>query len=337
MSGKMPPERGRVTRVPAGGPLLREHRDDSDPFNGRSLRTFGTGNQRCQGWRIDPMAAPSPLASARPAAKRKARSASAPRRRASRRARFPARRWLRRRGVRKRSRAARVGVLLAALAAFGAGPTAAQKSASQPVATKPAVNVETLQIEVDGAPVHCLAAGPAAGSPVLLLHGASFRAQTWQELGTLELLGREGYRAIAVDLPGFGETPGPARAVEPLKWLAGCLDALHAPRAVIVSPSMSGRFSLPLLAERSERVAGLVAVAPVGIPQYAAKLGSARAPVLAIWGDQDRVVPPQQADQLVRTCRQARKVLLPGAGHACYLDDPEGFHRELLAFLKTVR
>lgn len=45
-----------------------------------------------------------------------------------------------------------------------------------------------------------LAHPPAA--TVVLLHGQSFQASTWQECGTLQALTKHGVRAVAVDLPG---------------------------------------------------------------------------------------------------------------------------------------
>lgn len=45
------------------------------------------------------------------------------------------------------------------------------------------------------------AAHPSAASNVLLLHGAKYSAQTWQDLGTLVLLADAGFRVAAVDLP----------------------------------------------------------------------------------------------------------------------------------------
>ena len=100
-----------------------------------------------------------------------------------------------------------------------------------------------------------------------------------------------------------------------------------------VSPSMSGRYSLPLVTTRPRRVGGFVAVAPVAIPAHQDKLNGISVPTLAIWGQNDRVVPIAQADLLVREVPGARKVIVPGAGHALYMDDEATFHKELVAFL----
>jgi abhydrolase domain-containing protein 14 len=186
-------------------------------------------------------------------------------------------------------------------------------------------------IEIEGGRTHYVIEGEESGHPVVLLHGASFNAETWKQIGTMAALAHAGYLAFAVDLPGFGKSV-PSKG-SPNTWLRVLLDALSIERPVVVSPSMSGRFSLPLVTDEPERVSGFVAVAPVGIPSYASRLDRINCPVLAIWGEHDRIVPIAQADLVVEKVAQGRKVVIAGGSHAPYMSDAAAFHAELLAFL----
>ena len=179
-------------------------------------------------------------------------------------------------------------------------------------------------IEVEGSRVHYLVEGPEQGLPVVLLHGASFTRRDLAEDRHAQALAEAGYLAYAVDLPGFGKSsPGLG---SDRTWLRVLLDLLAIERPAIVSPSMSGRFSLPLVTEESQRVAGFVAVAPVAIPSYQKLLHQITVPVLAIWGEHDQTIPLEQADLLVSRVKHGRKVVIPGGSHAPYMNDPATFH-----------
>ncbi len=99
---------------------------------------------------------------------------------------------------------------------------------------------------------------------------------------------------------------------------------------------MSGRVVIPWLLAGSDAASGLVAVACVAIKENARSLKKIRVPVLAVWGEHDTVVPQQQADQLVAAVADGEKVIIRGAGHAPYMNDPGAFHVELLKFLQRV-
>lgn len=188
-------------------------------------------------------------------------------------------------------------------------------------------------ITVQQAHIHFLEAGPPGSPPVLLLHGASFSATTWQELGTLTLLAENGYRAVAVDLPGFGQSQ---RIVgSPQNFLSELMEQLNLQPPVLVSPSMSGGYSLPLVAQHPEKLKGFVPVAPVSLPSFEQQLRGVKLPTLAIWGSNDEIVPVTWAERLCHWLPNAQKVILENAGHACYMRATAEFHRHLLQFVQS--
>ena len=186
-------------------------------------------------------------------------------------------------------------------------------------------------VQYQGHPIHMLTDGPEKGRAIVLLHGGRFDASTWKELGTLGVLADAGYRALAIDLPGAGKSPG--WKMDPKTFLVGLIGVLEVKRPVVLSPSRSGNLSFPLILEHPTDVSGYVAIAPVGAERYASQLKQSPIPALIFWGERDQLFPPKLAQTLAAGFKNAEVVILPGAKHPAYLDQPKLFHEALLKFL----
>jgi len=179
---------------------------------------------------------------------------------------------------------------------------------------------------------------------VLLLHGKKFSSKTWLDLSTLKHLAERGHRAVAVDLPGFGRSD----SASSLDWdneqgfknreafLQSLMATLHLRQPAIVSPSMSGAFSLPLLVNRPNSVGAYVPVAPVYTPKFASELYMrTRVPTLIVVGDLDTNLGVISVKNLKNL--PLHKVLtLPNARHPAYLDQPDMWHKNLVEFLDNL-
>ncbi|XP_051874223.1 protein ABHD14A [Pristis pectinata] len=171
---------------------------------------------------------------------------------------------------------------------------------------------------------------------VLLLHGQAFSSKTWESIGTLNILTQQGYRALAVDLPGFGNTP-PMEIGKTDKdradFLLAFLNAVGLQTPVLISPSMSGHFSIPFVMFHNQRLKGFVPVAPVGTNAYSAEqYQKIQTPTLVVFGEQDTNLGAQSLKNL-RHLPHHSIFKIPRAHHACYLDEPHKFHDALLDFL----
>ncbi|MEO8135946.1 MAG: alpha/beta fold hydrolase [Betaproteobacteria bacterium] len=99
----------------------------------------------------------------------------------------------------------------------------------------------------------------AARPPVVLLHGIGGGKAQWTT--QLDLLADKGWRAIAWDMPGYGESALPAADfgfAALAQSLVRLLDTLEIGRAIVVGHSMGGMVALEACALAPGRVAGLV-------------------------------------------------------------------------------
>ena len=255
-----------------------------------------------------------------------------------------------------------------------------------------------------GLSIHYLDSDPSGRLPaVVLLHGLGATAESWQL--QIPALTEAGFRSIAIDARGFGQSVYPGGKITIAAFAqdtAHLLQHLEIPSAHVVGISMGGTTALELGCGYAQLVDKLVLVdtfarlnppSPAGwlyflwrfilvqtlgvetqaraVAQHIfphpdqaelrqeliaqvkqahpkAYRGSMRAlaafnrldclsnitaPTLVVTGSEDTTVPLNLQRQLAERIPGARQVIIPGAGHAVTVDQPEAFNRALLDFL----
>ena len=198
--------------------------------------------------------------------------------------------------------------------------------------------------------------GDGAGRELLLLHGAAFRASTWEESGILEglcLLGRQAgasdasvvaadLSVTALDLPVSADALYLNKAFKSL-WERGIISG---EATFIVTPSASGSsmmsaasFAVSKQAEDASKI--LRRLVRGWIPVAAGAVLSAPSddlgvfieleiPILAIYGDQD--AKGKKSSERLSDEAGASTLELEGR-HPCYLDSPNEFIRAVTDFI----
>jgi pimeloyl-ACP methyl ester carboxylesterase len=157
-------------------------------------------------------------------------------------------------------------------------------------------------------------AGPVAmdergdGEPLALIHGVGANRRVWHRV--IEGLASDA-RVIAIDIPGFGDSPppGPGFAMDEVaNRVAAALLARTGGPFHLIGHSLGGAVALKLASSHASGVRSLVLVAPAGFaprsPALARTLGFASAGFLAA----RRVVGPPLSESPM-----ARRALLWGA------------------------
>ncbi|KAI4895359.1 hypothetical protein NFI96_026284 [Prochilodus magdalenae] len=139
--------------------------------------------------------------------------------------------------------------------------------------------------------------------------------------------------------PGLGqskaaEAPAPVGQPAPGEFLRQVCEALQTGPVVVISPSLSGMYSLPFLFQHTQQVKAYIPVAPICTDKFKAEqYASIQVPTLIIYGDQDTQLGEVSLRNLSNLPNH-RVVVMKGAGHPCYLDDPETWHKSILEFLQ---
>jgi pimeloyl-ACP methyl ester carboxylesterase len=198
-------------------------------------------------------------------------------------------------------------------------------------------------VGTDEGPLSVSEAG--AGDPVLLMHGLGATKVSF--LPTVAALAG-GFRTIAVDLPGFGDSVKPLRAAYDPAYFArsmvALLDALELERAHLVGNSMGGRVAIEVGLRYPERVGRIGLLAPSlawlrGRPWapllrlVAPQLGLIQpAPRVVVEKIVDRVVPGATTewtaagiDEFLRSYLTPRgRAAFYAAARNIYLEEPHG-------------
>lgn len=127
-------------------------------------------------------------------------------------------------------------------------------------------------VAVEGGRIAYLEDGPGEGArgTVVLLHGAAGNAYDPME-GFGRHLARAGFRVLAFDRPGYGNSERIAggEAASPAfqaRALGAALERIGTGPVILAGHSWSGALALRMALDRPQQVAGLVLVAPVAMP-----------------------------------------------------------------------
>ncbi|XP_059168254.1 putative protein-lysine deacylase ABHD14B [Physella acuta] len=175
---------------------------------------------------------------------------------------------------------------------------------------------------------------------VLFLHGMSFTSKNWLDIKSVYHVANWGYRAVAVDLPGFGKSLNLLPPENDGEFLKSFISELGLKPPVIVSPSMSGSFSLPYLFDGDvstglERATAYVPVAPVNTSKYVKHFRTSKIPTMIVVGSKDLSIGARSTQDL-KHIPDHWYAPIEGASHACYMNNPDAFHKLLFFFLKNL-
>lgn len=185
-------------------------------------------------------------------------------------------------------------------------------------------------VHLGNSQIRVIETGNPTQTPVILLHGATFRAELWKTLGTMKHLASKGYRVLSVDLPRHGESGNPQLSNDLL--ISEFADTLKLGMFNIVAHSYGGFYALPALANNPHRIISAVLISPTHITKYAADLKNVEANTLILWGEKDELIPVRKAYLLSELLEYSQLEIIPSASHECYLDNVTVFHEKILEF-----
>lgn len=114
------------------------------------------------------------------------------------------------------------------------------------------------QVPVGRTTLHCVSAGPVDGQPLLLLHGWPQTWFMWRDV--IPPLAEAGYRVIAADLSGLGDSHRPVDGYDKMtvaRDMAELMSALGHDRYGVVAHDWGGPVAFALAAQFPQRVSAM--------------------------------------------------------------------------------
>jgi len=208
-------------------------------------------------------------------------------------------------------------------------------------------------VEADGFRIRYREGG--AGAPVVYLHGAGGPRPNPAH----DLLARR-YRVIALEMPGFGESPENTRTQsigELASTIARAVKNLGVDTFSLIGRSFGGTTALWLALQAPERVLALVLEAPGAFrpdgarmpsnhplvvrlrgpardPELQRRLRGLATPTLVLFGTRDDVIAPSMGRIYKELLPNGHLVFVYDAGHGISTDRPEAYTEVVVDFLE---
>ncbi len=189
------------------------------------------------------------------------------------------------------------------------------------------------------------------GPVIVFLHGWNLRKESWQK--TCNEFVAKGYRCIAIDLPGFGESTinYPYTIARYRDAIISVLDQLKIKKCVLVGHSFGGKCAIMVAASRPELITHLILCSVnahlrqptsrsiiiremlrMGVSKtlqhtfdsthqqlYASPLATLRdLPTILIYGQYDFITPPSCGQDIQQILPDATLAVMQRAGHLPY-------------------
>lgn len=203
------------------------------------------------------------------------------------------------------------------------------------------------------------------GPAVLLLHAGGERRQVWTPV--IDVLVDAGFRCVAFDQRGHGDSDGSLRAYAPCADDVAAMLHAEPPGCVVVGASLGGLAAIAALGDRAvrARAAGLVLVDVVPdlephrvrrflaagglldthtelvedilaqVPRLRRAAAELDLPVLLVHGGNRSPITSDDVDRLLRLAPHATTTRVPDAGHLVARDQPVALAKTIAAVTTT--